>query len=73
MWAMRPRGESSVPRSGDIDAVWILGPNDSRLEHMRAIHQSVGRRRTPLQGVACEKPLARTEPTLNVLDETPSP
>src|SRR5579864_8834831 len=24
-------------RSGEIDAVWIAGPNDTRLDHMRAI------------------------------------
>jgi len=47
-------------RSEEIDAVWILGPNDTRLEHMRAIHGAVGHRRAPLRGVACEKPLART-------------
>jgi predicted dehydrogenase len=47
-------------RSEEIDAVWILGPNDTRLEHMRAIHGAVGHRLAPLWGVACEKPLART-------------
>jgi predicted dehydrogenase len=46
--------------SEDIDAVWILGPNDTRLEHMRALHDAVNHRRVALRGVACEKPLART-------------
>ncbi|HZU14309.1 MAG TPA: Gfo/Idh/MocA family oxidoreductase [Chloroflexota bacterium] len=46
--------------SGKIDAVWILGPNDTRLEHMRLIHQAVTRDGVALRGVACEKPLART-------------
>ena len=45
--------------SGEVDAVWILGPNDTRLEHMRAIHESVKENGASLLGVACEKPLAR--------------
>jgi predicted dehydrogenase len=44
--------------SGEVDAVWILGPNDTRLEHMRAIHAAV-ENGAPLKAVACEKPLAR--------------
>lgn len=45
--------------SEDIDAIWILGPNDTRLDHMRAIHSAVKEGRGSLLGVACEKPLAR--------------
>jgi predicted dehydrogenase len=44
--------------SGKVDAVWILGPNDTRLDHMRAIGRAV-EDGVPLLGVACEKPLAR--------------
>lgn len=44
--------------SGEVDAVWILGPNDTRLDHMRAIADAVAAG-APLRGVACEKPLAR--------------
>src|SRR5947209_5037310 len=44
--------------SGEIDAVWILGTNDTRLDHMRAIATAVGNG-ARLKGVACEKPLAR--------------
>lgn len=44
--------------SGGVDAVWILGPNDTRLDHMRAVHAAV-KEGTSLLGVACEKPLAR--------------
>jgi predicted dehydrogenase len=47
-------------QSDDIDAVWILSPNDRRVEQMRAVGAAASRRRTPLLGVACEKPLART-------------
>lgn len=45
--------------SEEVDAVWILAPNDTRLEHMRVIHDAVKAGRTELLGVACEKPLAR--------------
>jgi len=45
-------------RSGEVDAVWILGPNDTRVEHMREIHAAV-EAGAPLRAVACEKPLGR--------------
>jgi predicted dehydrogenase len=44
--------------SEEVDAVWILGPNDTRVDHMRAISQAM-EGGTSLLGVACEKPLAR--------------
>lgn len=44
-----------------VDAVWILGPNDTRLDHMRAISKAV-EDGAPLVGVACEKPLGRNLP-----------
>lgn len=44
--------------SGEIDAVWLLGTNDTRLEHMRAIVAAV-EDGAQFRGVACEKPLAR--------------
>jgi predicted dehydrogenase len=44
--------------SEEVDAVWILGPNDTRLDHMRAISQAM-QSGASLMGVACEKPLAR--------------
>ena len=46
--------------SGEVDAVWILAPNDARLDVMSEIHQLVTSGKAPLVGVACEKPLART-------------
>src|SRR5207253_7012173 len=42
-----------------LDAVWILGPNHTRLEHMRALHRAAKDGRTGVRAVACEKPLAR--------------
>lgn len=47
-------------RADDIDAVWILSPNDTRLDVMRAIHAEVKAGRSKIFAVACEKPLART-------------
>jgi predicted dehydrogenase len=44
--------------SEEVDAVWILGPNDTRLDHMRAIGRAL-EGGASLVGVACEKPLAR--------------
>jgi predicted dehydrogenase len=48
--------------SGEVDAVWILGRNDTRLETMGAVHRAVAEENARLRGVACEKPLARTMP-----------
>jgi predicted dehydrogenase len=49
----------SMVSSDEIDAVWILGRNDRRLENMQAIHRAVKDQGAKLRGVACEKPLAR--------------
>jgi predicted dehydrogenase len=46
--------------SDEIDAIWIMSPNDTRLNVMRTIHEVVTSGRGSLRGVACEKPLART-------------
>ncbi|MDX3899253.1 MAG: Gfo/Idh/MocA family oxidoreductase [Sphingobium sp.] len=44
----------------DIDAVWLLAPNDTRLETMRAIHAAVKSGKSNIRAIACEKPLGRT-------------
>ncbi|MEO3388620.1 Gfo/Idh/MocA family oxidoreductase [Mesorhizobium sp. CAU 1741] len=44
----------------DVDAIWILSPNDTRLGVMRELHASVKAGRSKVLAVACEKPLART-------------
>jgi predicted dehydrogenase len=49
-----------LARSDDIDAIWVVGPNDQRVTHLRAIVEAAASRRRPLLGVACEKPLGRT-------------
>ncbi len=46
--------------SGAIDAIWLMNPNNVRVETMRTIHRLVKAGRTQLKGIACEKPLART-------------
>ena len=46
----------------EVDAIWICARNDTRVEVLEAIERGAARRRTPLRGVACEKPLARDVP-----------
>lgn len=46
--------------SDEIDVVWILAPNDVRIEVMEGVVRGNARRAKPLLGIACEKPLART-------------
>ena len=42
-----------------LDAVWLLVPNDVRIEIMQNVHALLLGGRASLTGVACEKPLAR--------------
>jgi predicted dehydrogenase len=44
----------------DVDAIWILSPNDTRLDVMKALHAAKKAGRSKIFAVACEKPLART-------------
>ncbi len=44
----------------DVDAIWVLAPNDVRLEVMRALNAAVTSGRSRVRAVACEKPLGRT-------------
>lgn len=44
----------------DVDAIWLLAPNDRRLEVMAAIHAAVTSGRSRVRAIACEKPLGRT-------------
>ena len=52
----------SLVRADNVDAIWILSPNDTRLDVMRTIHAEVTAGRSKVMAVACEKPLARTIP-----------
>ena len=47
-------------RADDIDAIWILSPNYTRLDIMQVLHDEVVSGRSRIFAVACEKPLART-------------
>src|SRR5881296_327597 len=42
-----------------IDALWLCGRNDARIENVEEIVEAVARGKGQLTGVACEKPLAR--------------
>jgi len=50
----------SLLQAEDVDAIWILTPNYTRLEIMRTIHDEVKNGRSGVFAVACEKPLGRT-------------
>ncbi|MBV9344220.1 MAG: Gfo/Idh/MocA family oxidoreductase [Gammaproteobacteria bacterium] len=43
-----------------IDAIWLTGPNQARVENVEEIVAALARRHGTLRGIACEKPLART-------------
>jgi predicted dehydrogenase len=43
-----------------IDAIWICGPNQARVENIEELVDPIMRGHGELVGVACEKPLART-------------
>jgi len=42
-----------------IDAIWLCGPNQARIENVEEICDAVVRGKGTLRGIACEKPLAR--------------
>ena len=50
----------SLLAANDIDAIWLLAPNDRRLEAMRAINTAVKSGKSKVRAIACEKPLGRT-------------
>ncbi len=50
----------SLLEADDVDAIWILSPNDTRLGVMQALHAAKKAGRSKVIAVACEKPLART-------------
>jgi len=50
----------SLIKATDVDAIWILSPNFTRLDVMRTITRLVKGGESGVFAVACEKPLART-------------
>jgi len=49
----------SLVQAPEIDALWIVGPNHTRLEHTQEIVSLLAAGKGELVGLACEKPLAR--------------
>jgi predicted dehydrogenase len=43
-----------------IDAIWLCGPNQARVDNVEEIVHAIERGRGSLRGLACEKPLGRT-------------
>ncbi len=43
----------------EIDAIWLCGPNHTRIENLEAIVRTIRRGKGSLVGIAVEKPLAR--------------
>ena len=43
-----------------IEAIWLNGPNQARIENVEEICDAVKSGKGTLKGIACEKPLART-------------
>jgi predicted dehydrogenase len=58
--ARAARSIADLVADPQIDALWLCGPNFSRVENVEEIVDAVDRGRGELVGVACEKPLART-------------
>jgi predicted dehydrogenase len=42
-----------------IDAIWLTGPNQARIENVEEIVHAIESGKGTLKGIACEKPLAR--------------
>jgi predicted dehydrogenase len=51
---------AALARDPRVDAIWVLVPNDVRVETVRAICDEVTSGRANLRGIAIEKPLGRT-------------
>lgn len=49
-----------IVASQELDALWILSPNDTRLPVMRALAEARESGGSSIRSVACEKPLARS-------------
>lgn len=50
---------AEMAKDPDIDAIWIVSPNYTRVSIMEEIVRAVTKENAKLIGVACEKPLAR--------------
>ncbi|HEY9227908.1 MAG TPA: Gfo/Idh/MocA family oxidoreductase [Gemmatimonadaceae bacterium] len=43
----------------NIDAIWLTGPNQARIENVEEIVHAIESGKGTIEGIACEKPLAR--------------
>ncbi len=50
---------AEMVRDPKVDAVWVVGSNDRRVEMIETICEEVASGRASLRGIACEKPLGR--------------
>src|SRR2546429_7466275 len=55
--AYRPIAE--VVADPEIDALWLCGRHDARIENMEALTDAVVRGTSQLKAIACERPSAR--------------
>ena len=53
------RSIAAMVADPDIDAIWLCGPNQARIDNVEEIVSTIERGRGELRGLACEKPLAR--------------
>jgi predicted dehydrogenase len=53
------RSISDMVADPAIDALWLTGPNQARIENVEEIADAIERGKGTLRGIACEKPLAR--------------
>ena len=53
------RSIADMVASNTVDAIWLCGPNQARIENVEEITDTIARGRGTLKGIACEKPLAR--------------
>ena len=57
--ARRFKSIAEMVADPEIDAIWLCGPNHTRVENVEEIVDTIARGRGTLKGIACEKPLAR--------------
>jgi predicted dehydrogenase len=58
--AKRFKSIAALVEDKSVDAIWLAGPNHTRIENVAEIVDTIERGRGELRGLACEKPLGRT-------------
>ena len=53
------RSIAAMVADPEVDAIWLLGPNQARIENVEEIVDTIARGKGQLTAIACEKPLAR--------------